>query len=438
MRQHHLQNGQRSLRSLTAIAIFAMAFSLVGASCSKQDPLASQSEDVRNGTPPSQKPDTAPPPDEGLLRVRAEDYISFQEDVEGKTKITGALLQSIGGHEPVAGQDFEVIITNLSDFGGAAYDAVTGEFKWKPAKGFTEQNYTRQASLDVTIATLTLPVVVSKSVKIPVWVTRAKNIPEITKIDINETTPVREGEKLKFTVTVRDAAAINQDNMRPRLMILPGRTNSAGAGSVAASIYQDFEVPSVDPNDSQLYTFKMVVDLKDKELTTTKDSFSFSVQAINRYGEPSSSLTKSVLVVTSLRAPRITVGDAVTVIRGQENTINFSVYDPFNESYLEVDFERCSLLSGETSCTCVTSRSQGATSTQNCTLFWKPSLTQATGIVDKQISIQQKTKVTNDTILPVTTKAIIRMNVVKGPNESAPTPAPTATPVASVNSGGAQ
>ncbi len=415
-----------------AVAVLVTAFSLVGGSCSKQDPLAGQAENIRNGVPPTQKGDDRnPPASEEMLRIRAADYISFHEGAEGKTTITGAFLQAVNGHEPVLGQDYEVVVTNLADFKNAKYDMQTGEFVWTPEKGYTEQNYTKQAHIDVTVATLAPPIL-GKSIQIPVWVTRGALVPEVVNISLDETRTYREGDSaVPFTITVRDASALNQDNMRPRIEILSANSTKTSYNALANAVRYQYEVPTVDQKDPNLYVFKMVLDLRDQELTKTKDTLGFSVRAINRYGESSSSVAKSVVVATSLRPPITTLGDAIDVVRGEENTINFSVYDPFNESFITVDFNRCDRMGmgGGTNCVCVTSRTQGATSTMNCTINWKPLATQKLGTVDKEISITSTTKIPNDTLAPFQTKAIVRMNVLPSATESQPTPAPTATPV---------
>jgi hypothetical protein len=413
---------------LLAVAGLAMAFSLVGAGCSSQDPLAGQPDNIRNGVPP-QKPgsDEVDPVSDQALRIRAADYISFQETVEGKTTITGALLQSVDGHEPVQGQDFELMITNLADFGkDATFDAATGEFVWTPQKGYTEQNYTKQAHLDVTIATLKAPIM-SKSTKIPVWVTRAKEVPQILSIDLEKTEPLREGERMNFTVKVKDAAALNQDDMRPRLLILPGNGTDAGTFALASSIRYQYEDPSVDSADKSIYTFRMVLDLQGKELTHSKEKFEFAVSALNRFGEQSSSLEKAVTVVTSVKAPSISLPlpDAVTVYRGQDNVIAFTVFDPLGETTLSYNFDRCDALGGGTGCECITTSSGNL----SCTLKWKPLPTQKLGLAEQNITIFSQTKVPGDTIAPKNTKFPIRMQVVEGTQaQPDPQPAPTATP----------
>lgn len=405
---------------LTAIATVAVAFSLLGAGCSKQDPLAGQPENVRNGVPP-EKPgsDEVDPISDQALRIRSEDFINFQEDKENKTTITGALLQSVVGGDAVVGRDFEVIVNNLSDLKGATFDQMTGEFVWKPAKGFTREDYSVNTFISVTIATLASPIM-TKTQKIPISVTRAVNLPVVQSITFDANTPVREGERAFFTVVVKDASAKNEDGKRPTVLPVATKAANTAGNPLATLVRQQFETPVVDPNDSTLYTFKMSLDLRNAELTKTSDSFEFSIQARNRYNEVSTSMSKSVVVLTSLRKPMTTLSDTITVIRGEENTINFSVYDPYQESELQVNWNRCDLLGGGTNCACVTSRSGGATSTMNCTVSWKPLANQPLGFIEKQFTVVAKTKVKGDTKTEES-KFSIPMEVIASLN---PPPAP--------------
>lgn len=414
------QQPKRLKTLLPAIAIVAMAFSLFGTGCSKQDPLAGQPENVRNGVPP-EKPgsDEVDPISDQALRIRSEDFINFQEDKENKTTITGALLQSVVGGDAVVGRDFELIVNNLNDLKGSTFDQMTGEFKWKPAKGFTREDYSVNTFISVTIATLASPIM-TKTQKIPISVTRAVNIPVVQSITFDNTNPVREGERAMFTVVVKDDSARNEDGKRPTILpVATNATNTAG-NALATLVRQQFAVPVVDPNDSSLYTFKMALDLRNAELTKTSDSFNFSIQAKNRYNEVSTSMSKSVTVLTSLRAPMTTLSDTVTVIRGQENTINFSIYDPFQEADLQVNWDRCDLLGGGTSCSCVTSRSGGSAGVLNCTLSWKPLATQKLGYIEKKLVVTARTKVKNDNLFQES-KFSVPMEVIEG---TTPAPAP--------------
>lgn len=365
---------EQTVKTLALAAVLA-AF----AGCTNglnQDPYANQPDEVRKAGPMDPKPKEKPHDalSSEYLRINADpESLEFVEGAQGKAKIIGAVLGDVNGHDPVLGQDYELAIDNIGEFPGASFDASTGEFKWSPQPGFVDANYTRNIHLTVTLTTKTSPILRTQKTILGV-ITRSSQQPTIVSIDDLTSNPVKEGDTRDFKVVVRDphADAKSADG-KPRLSIV---ADQAGKASASNLIYclggKGCSDPTQDPSDPSLYTFKMRVDLQNKEVTKNKSSLSFGVMATSRFGEASAVREGTVAIVTTLQDPTISwsSGDAVNVVAGRENVVNFVISDMTSDSNLTINFDtRCDLVLGTTAtCGCTAlSRDPG---TQLCTITW--------------------------------------------------------------------
>ncbi|MBK7843556.1 MAG: hypothetical protein IPJ71_07640 [Bdellovibrionales bacterium] len=156
---------------------FSIVFFLFGCSGgTTQDPLAKQPENVRQGIPPSDKPrEDRNPISREAMRLEIEPEIpNFVENQEGVLKISGTILG-------FPNETFEIEIKNLPK--GASYDQGTGIMVWTPEADVVIGNdYMSIYELVVQISTLRSPVL-SMIRKIPLFVQRNVERPEIISVD---------------------------------------------------------------------------------------------------------------------------------------------------------------------------------------------------------------------------------------------------------------
>lgn len=360
-------------------ATVALALAIIGAGCSMhQDPYADQSDAVKNRVAPEK--DKAPPPGKAdkqeALWIDADDNFEFKEGAANSVVTIGARVSSeLLGHDPVLGQDYTLSIDNLADFPGASFDAPTGQLTWSPRPGFVQSNYTRNVHFDVTLTTKFSPI--RKTTKsILAVVTRSKIDPSIVSIEDLSVNPIHEGEARVFKVVVRDPHADDQDDMRPLLTVVASdNTKPSAAGYITQQKGMGTANPTRDPNDPTLWNFNLVIDLRNKELTTGKTTLGFGLVATSRYGEASPIKTGNATVITSLNDPLVTWPDSqpIDVVAGKENTVTFSVFDPKAEGNLSVNFTtRCDVtLGGAATCSCAAQPvSASGIVTNLCTIRW--------------------------------------------------------------------
>lgn len=365
----------QTLKTLAAWTVLAGAL----AGCSgglNQDPYANQPDEVKNAGPmdPKPKEKKGDALSSAYLRIQSEDSYEFREGVETKVTIKGAVLADVNGHEPILGQDYQLTIDNMTDFPGASFDAMSGEFKWTPKPGYVSEEYTRNVHIEATLTTLFQPILQTKKSIVGV-ITRASIDPTVESVDDLTSAPTKEGETRDFRVWVRDPHASDKSpDTKPRLAIV---SDGAGSSSAANLIYcvgtGGCTNPDKDPNDPQRFGFKLRLDLTNKEITKDTTTLSFGVIAISRFGETSAVRSQKVVVKSKLQDPEISwsTADSINVVAGKENLVNFTVYDPGSEGTLTINFDsRCDLVLGPTAvCSCTTQGRPG-TSSQLCTISW--------------------------------------------------------------------
>jgi hypothetical protein len=408
---------------VSGLAAVLIATSL--AACSQglqQDPLADQPDEIRNGVDrgsakPAPKP--TPLPSEAL-RIDTAEFYSFKETFEGSATISGRVLIPVNGKPAEKGVDYEVNIENMSSFPGAFFDAATGQFKWTPPRGFVDLEYTRNMSLIVSLNTK-MPPVLSVRRTIPVFVTRAENDPEILSVDGLNGHTIREGASREFDVTVLDPDSVDTDSARPRLLIVNNRSGSNSAASMVAMVQPGWGKtnPTNDPGDKHRWTFRLKIDSRGAEVTSSESLLSFGLIAVSRFGRSSAPTNVDVRFMTSVRAPMISWRETVNLVGGQEALINFNVFDPQAEGRLVFRFNRCATLPGLANCTCV----QQTASNLLCSIRWKvPDVVAPTDYTVEGIAENLSPVLTDTEKASLTLNGRIRVTPASKPVPS-PTPA---------------
>lgn len=420
-------NGRNVARSAFVALVCAVA--LIGCKLN-QDPYSDQPESVRNGQVPNSKPDKGPEPvAPNALRIDANDSYNFKEEIEGEVIIAARLLSAVPGKTTDAkiGEDIELEVQNLAELPGSSFDPKTGVFRWAPPRGYVEGSYSRNASLKVRLSTTFAPIL-SIQKTIPLFVTRAEVDPEILSIDNLMRTPTREGERTKFKVVVKDPDSFDADNMRPRLMAVSSNQGYPTAVGLIYEVSADWNEPNPmqDPVDKTKWTFTMWLDTTDKELTKKTIDLGFGLVAISRYGRMSAPENTTARIITSVKEPVISWLDTVEVYAGQENVINFSIFDATAEGNLSVSFFRCDVeLPGSAHCSCV---DQSRTSSAKlCTIKWKVPESPSRNDWEVKISWNNRSSVPGDSHFKEG-EFKRKVRIVTPPNPPQPSPIPVPVP----------
>lgn len=380
------------------LAMMFIVSAAIGCSVN-QDPFEDKSDQIRNGIPPEldKEPPVPKPLASDALRIDALDFYTFREEVEGEISISGRVL--------TANPQFELSIdsTSWKDFPGAVFDEKTGVFKWTPPRESTGTEYGVPKRLVVRL-TAPSPVggaIIGTTKAILVYVTRSETDPQILTVGDLVKSPVREGELRKFTVTVRDPDSIDADGLRPRLVAIP---SVRGPSDVSGLVYmQDPTVadpnPAQDPLDKKKWIFKMVLDLRvpadmrGRDFTRAQDKFKFGLQVTSRFGRVGYKNDGEVMIWTDVMKPEISWFSPIEVIAGQENVVQFTVYDPYAEGKLTVNFHtRLDQWPGSAISKCISSSREGNIL---CTISWKP-LPATTGDFKVDIEVINQSKIPGD------------------------------------------
>jgi hypothetical protein len=406
-----------------------MGLALFGCGGFHQDPTKGQPDWVKGGgVPPdhvADKPVNSPYDTESLL-IEAPESVDIKE---GGTVDFTIMPRVLLPTKP----PFSLEAKNAAhDFPNSTLTAgpqQTLAFHWVAPPGFTGAELARTVSLDLVLRTKIKPYSENhKSVKIRV--VRNAQAPLISTVhSINS---LHEGESTAFKVVVQDASATDTDGNRPRLLITATRSDRFnGASLVSLDPSVAFAPnPRQDPSDKTKWIFSLTIDTRGRELTSGRDTFEFGLAAYSRFGEASVESRQSIQITTSILHPVITWVDPIEMTAGQDNTFNFTIYDPNSlvyptagESRIKVQWDTmCSSLPGTATCACSPQKSG---SVQVCSIHWK--IDPATTLQDQTfvLNVRADTTVAGDTTYQTDT---FRPRVIIKPAPVQPTP-PGATPV---------
>ena len=368
-----------SKKSAAFSTAFILTLMLGVAGCSKgleQDPFAGQPDAVKDSTIPTQKQKRdergqADKPES--LRIDADDSFTFVEGQESSYKITGRILASVNGHEPVLGQDYELTVENINELSGASFDASSGKLTWNPPVGFVDQTYTQNVNVDVTLTTKFFPI--RRTTKsIVAVVTRKSTNPVIESVEDISTIATAEGSVRSFQITVFDPHADDKSpNNLPRLVFVTANNGKASATPYLTCL-PSCSAPTKIAGRPGYYAFKAALDISNVEVTNSKVMLSFGVMAVSRFGEASGVTSANASVYTNISKPELSWSELepITVVAGQENTVNFTIFDPLSNSDLTATFNtRCDLVLGPNStCSCKPLVASTPLGTQLCSIRW--------------------------------------------------------------------
>ncbi|MCC7403268.1 MAG: hypothetical protein IT288_02625 [Bdellovibrionales bacterium] len=357
-----------------------------------QDPLQNQPDNVRKGVPPGEKPkeDRNPVPREAMRLEVEPEVVYFVEGKEGSFTIKTDVL----GYDK---EEYTVEIKNLPE--GASFDSATGKVTWKPLTDMViGDDYMETYNLIIQMSTLKKPVM-SLVRRVPIFVQRDSPRPEIVKVHMpNE---VQEGSEVEFTVQVRDLDSTDGSLFRfrtPHITVVQTDDTYRDGASLVSLVPSTSDNPNprrLDPSDPtydpNLWIYKMRVNARNRELTSSRDNFKFGLIATSRFGLPSAeggvpSQPKglSIAVITKVPRPLTTWGEDVIEFKtGVAAVYTWDIYSPMGalnfRSSPEGDGDldaptiaiKCNAdMPGPAECKCTKAASQSWR--YNCRMTWTP------------------------------------------------------------------
>lgn len=393
----------------------------------QQNPLDAANENIKKSKPVIEKPDVQAPVQSDAVRIQGPEAISFKEKRADKFIFKPTLLMP----------DYEakIIVENMDMFPGAKFDSNTGEFSWTPPKGYVSQNFYQELDL-VLIAVAKSKIskdanVYSNKRSFHVFVNRDASVPQILRVDRNETS-IREGSTGYFSVVVKDEDGGMDEETTPKLTILP---SSSG---VSLSSYVSLGNITADLVKKE-WKFDLRVNLGSAELTDSISDADFILRATNRFGTYSPEYKVNYSVFTKLGSIETSWDPSFELTPGQNNSVSFLVYDTRNEGVINANLGSLSLPSGAT----VKCSSKKVGAPLNCFFNWNPPYNTRSQVFDWSFTTEMKNKNSADRTAvngrhQLQVRVAYKEAPVNGPNpgpspKPTPTPGPTPVPTATPN-----
>jgi hypothetical protein len=341
------------LQVLSVVLIFTAV-----SGCSKwnQDPMAGQSDLLKNPQNSPQGPEKPQPPEPNdSVRVDTVDFFSFREGETGEFEISARVLR--------ADYTFEIVLDNIDEFPGAVFDAKTGKFTWNVVTGTLPPGSQDRVNKSLHVVAYAIDpggnrkFYAEKSVLIAI--DKFVGVPTIISIS-RAATYVREGERKSVTVKIKDMDASDDQSTWPTVVV----SQLPGYGNLAAFVKLN-RVTNVDPH---IFEVLLNVDLTDAELTSNYMESGFVVMALSHLGKSSSSSEVRMSVATSFSDVKTTWWQALEVSASRSTTYQFTIYDPKGET--KVGTPTFSSTPAEAAVTCSYSSSDQA---QYCSMTFTPN-----------------------------------------------------------------
>ncbi len=355
------------MRSVVLLVLALFVLSACDNGSFKQDPLADESDRIRNGEhPDNRKVESRPacPIDSLLLEVTPRVSV-FEEGVAGEMKISGRVLKC---GEP----EYKIEILNLPE--EASFDQATGLFKFEPAIGTILANsYYTERHLRMRMTTLSRPVVVKEKTVVYFVSRPSERRPIITNItDLPER--VHEGKDLFFSVQVKDEDSIevNGISLPPKLRVVA--TDDGPASALPFMSVVNADSPIQDSVDKTLWTFIVQIATKSYDNIIKKDTkMWFGLIAVSNFGMLSESKEYDFSLLNRVGAPKVTWPKASVLAhhmqKGQKNRFVFLAFDPLSEGQVRASFiGECSQLPGTANCSC---KFVGKQAGSYCSIEWE-------------------------------------------------------------------
>lgn len=296
------------------IPILAGAILLAGC---EQDPLKGVSDQVRNGRgPDSGKMEQPKPRDKAFLQIDAP--------VRQNGRVGSAIEFKIGGRVLIPNVEFQLAITNMSEFPGATYNELTGEFSWTPSLAELGTRPSIDRYLKIVIATVqspTEPTISSETAEVLISVTQRYSKP-ILNIESAGWKDYIVGKKYPLEFNVDDLDALDAKDIN---LVVRDCPQTSYTESMAHLVSMDNTV--VPQGTSGKYKGSVTMDLTfAKNLRGRK--FCFAVSAMSRLGMMSDPYKVEVNITPQVSDTESTIAKTPAIKMGSIFRYNFSIYDP--------------------------------------------------------------------------------------------------------------
>ncbi len=347
-----------------------LCLGLVGCSGWNQDPLKNKDGVLATGKGQPTELVEPKPLASDAIRLLAPDFFRFKE---GESAEFNVIVRDF-----LPGYSKEIVIDNLADFPNAYFDANAGLFKWTPAQGSVavteiEKNMTLKLRVIATQPG-SAPIFAEKQVAI--ILSRKFNTPKITVISKNIQI-MREGETQGVTISIDDADADPMDQKTwSNIQILPSLFKKSISGLMKLASYRYVS--------GTTYEAVFTIDLRDAEVTTTKDTFSFDVLLNSRFNQISDRQTQNIDILTSFSALNTTWTTLLEDKIGAKINYQFLIYDPKGELAVSFVGVKNEIKGSTTKCI------QASTSLLSCTFVFDTTAVTAPNVLNFSISTNSK------------------------------------------------
>lgn len=291
----------------------------------EQDPLKGASDKVRNGrSPDSGKMEQPKPRDKAFLQIDAP--------TRQNGRVGSPIEFKIGGRILIPNVQFQLAILNLSEFPGATYNELTGEFSWTPSLSEMGTRPSIDRYLKIIISTVqspTEPTISSETSEVLISVSQRyfKPILNVASAGWND---YMVGSAYKLDFTVEDLDALETDDIN---LIVRDCPQTSYTDSVAHVVSMDKVV--VPEGTSGKYKGKVTVDLTYAK-NLRKRKYCFAVSAMSRLGVISDPYKVEMNVAPQVSNTEDTATKAPVIKTGTVVRYNFSIYDPTNQGVVEI------------------------------------------------------------------------------------------------------
>ncbi len=354
-----------------------LCLGLLGCSGWNQDPLKNKDGVLATGKGQPTELVEPKPLSSDAVRVLAPDFFRFKE---GESAEFNVLVRNL-----LPGYTTQVVIDNLADFPNATFDAATGLFKWTPAPGLVavteiEKNMTLKLRV---IASQTGSATIFSEKQVSVILSRKFNTPKITAISKNIQT-MREGDTQGVTINIDDMDADPMDQTTwSNIQILPSLFKRSISGLMKLASYRYIS--------GTTYEAIFTIDLRDAEVTATKDTFSFDVLLNSRFNQISDRQTQNVDVLTSFTVLNTTWTTLLEDKIGAKINYQFLIYDPKGELAVSFVGVKNEIKNSTTKCI------QASTSLLSCTFAYDTTAVTAPNVLNFSITTNSKNQNSSDT-----------------------------------------
>lgn len=282
----------------------------------QQDPLAGASEAVRSGRPPTAaKPVQDQALDKNALQIDAPSLINGRVGSSIEFKIMGRIM--------TPGVGFEISVDNISDFPGATFDPITGDFNWTPMKSIMGSFPSIELPLRITMSTVATeqnPTISVERKTVSLVIVNVYSKPIVNSV--GGSSPLLTGTRHVFPFQIEDVDAIHHSEVS--VDVRDCNSSSYGTSIAHLVTIRNMNTDGTTPNK---FKGEAVLNLTSAD-NLPSGSYCFGLMAVSKHGVPSEVYQKNFSIEAKMKATRVTMEKTPDLSVGTRTAISFSIYDP--------------------------------------------------------------------------------------------------------------